>query len=269
MDPHAVPFTDWSKTRKALSQQLRQTPDLMRLEFAMELLPQVIQLCGEHSRHRRMVLKIARALSVERPTIYAPCCPDYSHDGQRYNFRGLGSGVSLLAEKHLEFLAERVSPLLPRARIIFLIADQEADDPDLVTAAGISHAEFMRRIQLSLDALRVRTAAYGWEAGFMTEQIPGLREQEAMFAQALRSDQAKSARIQTETLARSPMYRMIRPNMAVPQMLERTIRTAAQYLIMGELAARQNALICNHTTTNLAWYGETGAALLHNPISVY
>lgn len=259
---------NWKKTRKALSQELRGGPFADRAEHAINHLLPLLALCGEGSWNRRAALRIARALVPERPLILAPCCPDYGHDDGRYTFHGLGEGVSLLAERHIAFL-ERVAPVIPTAEIRLLLADQEVDDEEILRAVGVDAAEFRIRMDASLAATRERVAAHGWDVQFMTHAIPDLRQSEAAHASRIAENRSLDPRVTTETIQRQPLYQRVNRFMPLPEMRRRTIRTAAQYLAMGHYAAERNALVCNHTTTNLAWYAETSAAILHNPISVY
>lgn len=267
MSTHAG-FCNWKTTSKALHQALRGCPQAERIERVMSILPHCIELCGEGSRHRRMVLKIARALSEEHPAIFAPCCPDYGHNGNTYTFQGVGRGVSLLAECHIEFL-EHVSRLVPEAHITLLLADQEADDEEIVHAIGVDRTSFLDCIRGSLERMRERVQALGWDVRYMTEAIPELRAAEAAFAQKLMGRDTEQGRLRSDMLARIPLYQRINPLMSTTEMLRRTARTAAQYVALGEAIARTHGIVCNHTTTNLSWYGETNVAVLHNPISVY
>jgi len=268
MQTNIVAFTDWHRTRKALSQEFRGDPLASRIERVIDILPRVLAICGGGSQNRRMILKIARALVPERPVIYAPCCPDYGNDGETYTFRGLGCGVSLLAERHIAFL-QPISDIVPEAHIVLLLADQEVEDAEILRAVGVDANEFKARMDASLEATKRRVAAYGWEAGFMTEKLPDLCQTEIAFAKTIEADDSKRVRLTSETISRTPMYARINRTMSLEEMFRRTVRTAAQYLAMGHLVARKNALVCNHTTTNLSWYGETNAAVLHDPISVY
>ncbi|MEK7553075.1 MAG: hypothetical protein AAB504_00065, partial [Patescibacteria group bacterium] len=79
------------------------------------------------------------------------------------------------------------------------------------------------------------------------------------------------ARLITEMVARENLYNNIyqAKQMTIEGKMKRTIKTAAQYVVMGNFADKNNFLICNHTTSNLTWYLQTKAAILHNQIIPY
>ncbi|MDD2785787.1 MAG: hypothetical protein PHS79_02720 [Patescibacteria group bacterium] len=259
---------DWKRIEKALRQMLRNVNSQRSEKDALANLQRLLEFCGPGSLNRPMIVKIAKAALVEQSIVYAPCCPDYSHLDGRYTFRGLDGGISLLAELHIAFL-ERLAPILPNAQITLLLANQEAEDAAIIRAVGTTREEFQDKLYMSLTAIRTRIGRLGWEAKFMTDVIPDLVTKEKSFAQEISNDNSKRVRLQTELGSRMDMYRRIDNHMLYEEMMRRTVRTAAQYLTLGEFAFRENALVCNHTTTNLSWYGETNAAILHNPVSVY
>ena len=45
------------------------------------------------------------------------------------------------------------------------------------------------------------------------------------------------------------------------------VAMAAQYLALSECSIAMCGGIVNHTSTNLAWYREGGATLIHNPVT--
>jgi len=268
MDPNAAAFTAWHKTEKALRQEFRTQPRDGRIAHAIRIIPDILARCGYGSANRRSVLKIAKALTERPPVIYAPSCPDYGNNGHIYTFHGLGGGVSLLTRHHVGFLA-RLTAVLPEVKVIFLLADQEADDEEILRSVSVDRGAFLERMHSSLAETRKYIAPQGWTAEFMTHAIPDLRELEREEARRIAGDPAKRSRINDEMRMRASMYRRINPRMTEGMMRDRTIRTAAQYLAMGQFVKKQNALVCNHSTTNLKWYAETDVAILHNPISVY
>ncbi len=261
-------FTDWFRVRKTLTQETRGQAASQRVDRVMEILPSLLAQCGEGSQARRSVLKIARALVVESPLVYAPCCPDYTHANGRYTFRGLGEGVSLLAERQIRFL-EPIAELLPEAQIVLLLADQESEDVEIRQAIGVDKSTFDERIARSLQALQERVHPFGWAARAMTNEVPTLIDEEHRIANELINDPGKSQRLQTEMCQRCTMHDRIRHAMPTEERFRRTVRTAAQYVALGRAALERRALICNHTTTNLSWYNELDVAVLHNPVSVY
>lgn len=182
-------------------------------------------------------------------------------------------GVSLLAQQHIAFLA-RIAELLPTAKITLLIADQEADDLELGRACGQTPEAFRELVRQSVQAVAYEVAAQGWKVGEMTSVIPKFYERRHVISQEIANDPQLMNRIYTETIQRAAMYGKIREafrgaRFTEGEMIQRTVKTAAEYLVLGEYANTNNALLCNHTTTNLGWYKSAGAAVLHNPIAVY
>lgn len=263
-----TPFNEWFRVRKTLMQETRGHADADRIDRVMETLPSVIASCGDGSQTRRSVLKIARALLPESPVVFAPCCPDYTHVDGRYTFTGLGDGVSLLAERQIRFL-QPIAELLPEARILLLLADQESEDVEIQRAIRIDKATFDARIVHSLEALQDRVRPLGWDARAMTTEVPTLLADEHRVIGELTQDQGKRSRLLSETHQRHAMYDRIRITMPAEERFRRTVRTAAQYIALAHAAMERRALICNHTTTNLSWYNDLDVAVLHNPVSVY
>jgi glycerol-3-phosphate cytidylyltransferase-like family protein len=202
------------------------------------------------------------------PTIIAPCCPDYAHEDGRYTCTSVYGGVPLLARKHIAFL-DQVSALLPGANIIILIADQEAEDPKIGAACNKTPQEFRKLIASSLTAVDAAVKDRGWTVRPMTSYVPDFTKQRKIVAERLASDVTKQARLIAETTQRKRLYDLLDPNATEIQKLARTVDTAAQYMVVGTYAKARGLLICNHTTTNLAWYKDSGAAVLHNEVGIY
>jgi hypothetical protein len=249
---------DRRKLTTSLTQEARTIgADPGQIKVTLDVLEELLVLCGEASDTRQMAFRIAQSLlrSGSRPTVLAPCCPDYSHHEGSYDFRSVRGGVSLLAQLHISFL-ESVAKLLPDMRVILLLADQEAADPELARACKVTPEEFCQLVGDSIVATQTLVEEHGWTVEPMTQAVPGFAEREQAVVARLEATPELEQRLRKETWQRSAMY-------------QRTLRTAAQYVVLSEHAQANNSLICNHTTTNLAWYKDAGAAILHNPISIY
>ncbi len=262
---------DFRRIRTSLNNEARQTGrDEGEVTAVIEVLATLLELCGEASSARKMVFRIGQTLlqSQLRPMIWAPACPDYDHENGQYNFQGLNGGVSLLTQQHIAFL-HQVIEVLPLATVTILVADQEAEDIELCRVCGKTPEEFHELVTESIMTTREAVAELGWTVEPMTAAIPDFHEQEQAIAARFLDDPTLKQRIKSETWQRAKMYYRIRLSFTHAEMEQRTVRTAAQYVMLGEYTRNNSYLICNHTTTNLSWYKDAGAAVLHNPISVY
>jgi hypothetical protein len=257
-----------SKLHRALQQEARRIGATQDAANAVaDKVLGLTDLCGEQSHSSQMKFRIGAALIRGSTHIIAPACPDYTHEKGKYTFRGVGGGVSLLAGLQIRFL-ERVASVFSEFRATFLIADHEADDKALCKAVGKSQEEFLGKIRESARITREVVRGRGWDVRLMTDVIPDLVAKEEIAIELIRADEKLRARIVTDTIARSKMYRRI-GDFTIDEQIERTIRTAAQYRVVAEFATQENLLVCNHSTVNLSWYREAGTAVLHNSVSVY
>ncbi|MFI3155969.1 MAG: hypothetical protein QX199_07410, partial [Methylococcaceae bacterium] len=93
---------NWSKVAKFLKDESRKIGGDPKI--AREHAQSIIALCGPFSQTKVMAQRIGKACLTGTPVVILPACPDYGNDGTRYTFNGgLGSGVSLLAQRHLDF----------------------------------------------------------------------------------------------------------------------------------------------------------------------
>jgi hypothetical protein len=256
---------------KALRQEARTLcVSQSMLNQVVVTLDQLLALCGEASRGRQVAIRIGKVLMRTglSPTILAPCCPDYSHKQGVYDFVSLGGGISLLAQHQIAFLTQ-VQEAIPDAKVRSLIADQEAEDPELCRKCGVTTEEFRALVALSVKETRSAVAARGWEVLPMTIAVPDFYEIEGITREELRSNASLRNRLTSESIQRSSMYERINRNFTNEEMFERTVRTAAQYLMLGRYASVNDMLVSNHTTTNLSWYNDAETATLHNPVAIY
>lgn len=238
-------------------------------DHILERTTRLLSICGDGSQSQQMAFRIGQVLVRThcKPLVIAPYCPDFSHKDGIYTFRSVGNGISLLGQLQIQFLSAVVQ-CLPGANILMLIADQESEDQEIYRASGITQEEMRAKIRDSIIATRAEVSQKGWRVEPMTSIIPNYHEREQQTIKRIQN-MGLASRLNTEMIQRASMYRRINPMMSVDIMLQRTIRGAAQYLLVGEFVCESLALICNHTTTNLAWYKEANAAVLHNPVSIY
>ncbi|SFB44425.1 hypothetical protein SAMN05216266_111206 [Amycolatopsis marina] len=268
--PSPAPTLAWDRINTALRQYERDHANSGLLPELLERLPRVIAASGAASTTRRMVQRIGRTLldTGLAPTILAPTCPDYSHRDGRYTCTSVHGGTPLLAHRHIDFL-DRVTESLPRARVVFLLADQEADDPVICRVCRVEPEEFRRRVEQSILATREAVERRGWQAEAMTRYVPHFRHQSTNAAREIAADSRLRGRLASESDQRSRLYALLDPSMTTQEAETRTARTAGQYVALGTFAAERDMLICNHSTTNLGWYNNVGTAVLHHPIDLY
>jgi hypothetical protein len=260
-------LVDWKRLEKFVFQECRQSS--VNPEIVMDSLRSIVSLCGESVQSRQALVRIARALVATNcaPLVVAPCCPDYTHEGGKYNFHSLRGGVSLLTSLHIQFL-KPLSELLPDASVKILLADQEADDEALCRACNKTQTEFKALVRESIAATLEVVADHGWGVIPFTQFMPDLLVQERQIAEGLLKDRSASQRLSSEMFSRQEMYYRI-GRFSAEEMMLRTARTAAQYLALGRQVRSESGMILNHTTTNLAWYAEADVAVMHNPVCVY
>ena len=260
---------NWNKYQKALEQFSRKTNTQHHLDAVMQRSEALFQICGPSTHNNRAMLKIGYTLlQSNEMKILAPCCPDYSHHRGMYTFDKLNGGISLLAINQIEFLRALVKlGVKVFAKLVY--ADQEVDDWRMLDKVRTSESEFMHRINQSLAATKKLLKDDGWDVDLMTQLISSFRDKERELTLMIEANQSWRHRLQTETLQRTEMYLRIQNPLPAADALKRTIRTAAQYMVLGNYAKETGYLISNHTTTNLGWYAETNAGVLHNPVEIY
>ncbi len=260
---------DWNRVLKALRQFCRQQElDEFFLPSILEKLQSLCPHVGEYSKSRSMMTRIGKCLLQPECFIWAPACPDYAHTNGRYNFQSIGGGLSLLAEKHILFL-RTVTRLLGIRNVTILIADHEADDEVICKSIGKTREEFLELIRASKIFTLEAVSSLGWSVELMTDVMPLLIKKEEEKQNYIRGQASFEAHLFRETNDRIELYQKISNTLGFDDMKMRTVRTAAQYLALGEFAAEKGAIIANHTTTNLSWYLKTDVAVLHNPVKVY
>jgi hypothetical protein len=259
----------WRRVRRGLAQSARRQG--ISLDVVAKILPvlhQVIDLCGDASHSRQAVYRIGCGLLYEPVKLFVPVCPDYAHRDGKYTFEWMGSGVSLLFLKHQPFV-EGLLRVLPNASVTVLLADHERELQSLRGVLGIPNTEFERNIRGTLRALQ-DSVPTGWEVKAFTSAFPGFttriwRQTEIL----LQSSEHRNA-LEADTASRGRLYDKIGYPVDPPgTRLKCTAHVAAQYVCLGEEAARAHALICNHTTTSLRWYFLALAGVLHNPVTIY
>ncbi len=255
------------RNRTAIMQYAQSHQAEGRVEQAFQTLENILPLLGPQSHSRAMINRLGTVLLQEKIRIIAPSCPDYSHSHGQYNFCTVGGAIPLLSQLHIKFL-ETIAPAIPHMECEIVVADQEADDAVLCRKTGQTRDEFLGMIHQSIKATREHLLGKGWIVTAMTERFPELRSLELTMAGEITNNSDLQSRITHDAQARSVMYQKLGVS-DFSEMRQRTIRTASQYCALAHIAARDRLLVCNHETVNLGWYNQYGAAVLHNPVSVY
>lgn len=262
---------DWKRVRGALFQKShRESFAETRVLEVLDVLPQLLVLCGTYSQSRKMAVRIGQTLlAQETPNVIVPTCPAYpNRDGRYHRVWTLGSGVSLLTRLHQPFL-EKLCALIPGLHVTILVADFEAEDRILRKATGLTREAFIARVHSTAAATETFVKAYGWNVQLFSQYIPTFFQDRKEAMRWISAQSEFAPQIRADTQARKAFYQLYYPNGSFHRMIGRTIKASAEYLVLGREAAKQNTIIVNHTTTSLAWYLRTDVAFLQNPIRTY
>src|SRR3989344_6064845 len=234
----------------------------------------------EKRNFRARFIKVVKGKCLR---FYVGSCPDYSHDGAKYTHECLGDGVPLLTRNHLEVNMELLRVLEREGiecEMVVMVADVEAVDEifcDRFTSGD--QAEFLARCDRSVRATqgvlpdgRIRSTSFFGELG--SDRFLDLQGRySAVLADRFERDGIFHNRVVTDTMKRADLYAKMYPQvfnngMTMGQryefLMERTIRTMAQYLTLGRLigGVEDPVAIINHPTTNVNMYNSRGKFLL-------
>ena len=256
----------WKRVHRGLAQYAR-THEIhpTRVEQVMLALQALLKIAGDGSRSRQAMYRLGCALLAPKPHIFVPVCPDYSNKDGKYTYEGMGDGIPLLFNKHRPFVSQ-VLKIVPEAQVTILIADHEGGLPDFRVAHHVTLEEFRTRVERTRAKVK-QASPKTWEVHMFTEVFPGFLTKAWDEAHVLLIDAKMRERLELDTLRRAPLYDKI----GYPRegRLERTAHVAGQYVCLGHEVRSRGALVCNHTTTSLSWYGPTQVAVLHNPVVIY
>ncbi len=260
---------DWERVAKAIYQKINKTCslDYIRLEI-LPLLEELHKCTGEYTSNRSMLTSIGCNLVSDNPKVIIPVCPDYSHENGLYTMKSVFDGISLIAQKHIIFI-KYVCSIIPKLQVEFLVADNEVKDELLCKKMGLTKEVFLERIIRSKDALQDSVSQFGWSVNLMTDVVQNIVVKEKQIIDFIQSEVSYKKQIEYDTLKRSSLYSKIDATLSWEEKCLRTIHTAAQYYCLGYFCKSRGYLVCNHTTTNLAWYLKSGVAIIHNPVSIY
>lgn len=251
---------NWKSLYKFLlqeNQHLEKSKLESDLKYIYDALIKISEICGEFSKNKKMLQKIGVSLLNDADTIMVPVCQDYT---SKTDF----GDVPPLVKRHFSFLIE-VQKILPSIKIMFLLDDQEAYDEKLCHSMGKTQVEFLECISNSLNKTREYISTAGWSAFTTTEMIQDSLQREKDAVNCLSGEQLKH-RFITETTRQSERYLKVHLTITFEEMCRRSVKNAAQYVVLGNFAAENNYILCTHTTINLNWYLQTKAAVIHDAV---
>jgi len=244
-----------------------------------------LELPGNKSERNILKQGLQRALEGQVMTFYVGSCPDYSNDGVRYTHESLGDGVPLLTRHHIEVgtnLVEALKRSGVNCTMKIMVADVEAvDDVFCERFTNGDEDEFIERCIRSMQATAAvlpgeafKSSSFFNEFGrerFLEIQNGYLR----VLARHREEDNTFGHRVMVDTLARDTLYRRMYPRVYSNGMttsvrneflIERTMRTMAQYLTLGRLIGEEKGpvAIINHPTTNSNMFNKRGRFLLES-----
>lgn len=250
---------DTDRVEKALHDEgKRKGIDKNEIDRAVHSAIRIVERCGEFSQNRKMATRIGSALMNGCKSVVVPVCVNYR------NLGNCGGATTLFLERHISFL-ESIGDCSFALAPTFLVPRHEATSDILNRWYGISEDSLTKVFQGIYTTTRTLSEKRGWNVCPMDILIPDIVEKEQEAYVALSSDTSVEKQINAHMIRRRTLYP---ERMQAEEMRSLTVRTAAQYVAFGNFAAKNNLIICNHTTTSLQWYTQTGAAVLHNPISL-
>lgn len=244
------------------------------------------------SKGEKRLLQLAlRSATITEPlVIYAGSCPDYSHRNGKYSHETLGEGVPLLANYHLEAASKLLKVLEKYGvpyRYVLMLADVEASDEYFQRKfANGSEDEFLRKCSRSISVTTGRiaeiTSALGLKGQLISssfyEQFGKVdfldyqRAYQVILKQRYLDDYSFRGRIDDDMCKRLGLYRKMYPEVTrgylgadqLEFLVDRTIRTMAQYLTLGRLIAQsyKYPMIVNHPTRNIGVFNDRNRFLL-------
>ncbi len=258
---------DWKRIKKALLHKNQNTTE-KEVEQVFSKFSAIQHMLGDYSLGRSTVSIICtHILQHKGIKCLVPVCPDYSQENELYTLNYVSGGISMLAQKHIDFL-KRINEHIPvKAHILY--ADYEVEDNYLRNKVGVTKDEFFKQIRSSKETCISAVKHMGWKASLMTELIPDIAYQESVYIDLIRNEEKYRRKIEYDTRNKEDLFNRINPNFTWEDKTFRTLKYSAQYYVMGLFCKEKDYIVCNHTTANLAWYVKTGTGLLHNPIAIY
>lgn len=259
---------NWIRIKKAILQKNKNlTSDEVEEVFAK--FRAIHHMLGEYSLGRTTVTALCTHMLRHKGVIkcLVPVCPDYSHENGLYTLNNVSGGISMIAQKHIDFLKGIHEHIQIEAH--FLYADYETEDVYLRNKVDITKEDFVERIHQSKEVCTSIVSNMGWTASLMTDHIPDIQEKESVHIELIRSEEKYKRKIEYDTINKNDLFNRINPDFTWDDKILRTLKYSAQYYVMGLFCLEKDHVVCNHTTANLSWYVQLGAGILHNPVAIY
>ena len=268
MNPTVV--ESWPKIRSNISYHAGKLgKSAEEIEATLKQLHALALACSSYSQQRKMAQCIGQLLleSDGAPLIYAPCCADYRNttDGKTdFSAAGLGMGIPPLALQQIRFL-QRIQEIVPQARPILLMPDQEGSKHEKARARGLTEEEIRDRICASAQALQKHVEGTGIAVSLFSVLMPNVVERELCVAEELLADPKALYVINDMAHSRASYYHQMDSRMIYADRSRLQARSAAQYVVLGQFAAQKRALLCSYNQESIPWYNRTEAVILSAP----
>ncbi len=245
-------------------------------------------------KRQKLLAKHLSQATVEKPLrLYVGSCPDYAHDGNKYTHTGISGGVPLLTQFHLQasegFLQELDIQQIPYEYIV-MVADVEAIDEVFCNRfTGGDEERFLGLCSNSVRATEAfmagntllnnssnRLVSSSFFGEFGRERFLNFQHSYSELLQKrFQSDRSFNTRVVGDIIARTNLYRKMYPDVFRNDiglderdsfLVGRTIRTMAQYLVLGRLIGEKSdecfpVIIC-HPTKNIGFFNDRNKFLL-------
>ena len=232
---------------------------------------------------------ISRATQSQPINFYIGSCPDYSHDGEAYTHEYLGSDVPLLTRVHLDYDREIINVLESQSipyKMTIMVADVEATDKIFCKRfTNNDQNEFLRRCESSVSStekfvekigLSKKVISSSFFNEFGRERFINYQERyKEVLKKRYKFDDSFRMRVNGDLVSRMDMYKNMYPDVfqgninfldRTKFLIDRTLRTMAQYLTLGRLIGENGDLISPmiicHPTRNIGMFNDRNKFVL-------
>lgn len=258
-------------TKKVISSIRRyaqNTEQMDKLDRALNRLEKLVEVMGEHSSSQQTQKRLAKLLFADKPHFVTVCCPDYSHSEGDYTLKSVGSDVSLLAKKNIEF-TRKINEFM-ELELTVIYADSVSRDFFLLDKINSSTEDILNKLEMSIQKTNTILSDIG-ACKILSLSIQNFYEKVSTaklnLKNRMKSDKKLFNSIKESAFFRSGMY----DRLGVPydKREDRILNTRAQYTVLAEWAKLTGVILIDHSTANFAAFREAEIGFLHNPIEKY